>query len=89
MAIVKVKKFNLISFKSELNALLKKLQEFVEVDFQTSDFELSNLISKEKEQIEDNIFKLDSVLKKIKSYEEKNQVWKCLKRVKKNLVMMN
>lgn len=44
MAIVKVKKFNLISFKKELNALLKKFQEFVEVDFQSNDFEISNII---------------------------------------------
>ncbi|SQA14961.1 Uncharacterised protein [Streptobacillus moniliformis] len=34
MAIVKVEKFNLISFKNELNALLKQLQEFVEVDLE-------------------------------------------------------
>ena len=40
MAIVKVKKFNLITFKNELNALLKELQKFEEVDFRVYDYNL-------------------------------------------------
>lgn len=77
MAIVKLEKFNLICFKNELNKLLGKLQDFVEVDFKTNDLNLSNIVSNNKDTLEDNIYKLGNVLKKIKSFEEKNQVLKC------------
>lgn len=64
MAIVKLEKFNLICFKNELNKLLGKLQDFVEVDFKTNDLNLSNIVSNNKDTLEDNIYKLGNVLKK-------------------------
>lgn len=83
MAIVKVEKFNLISFKNELNALLKQLQEFVEVDFRELDLELDNLKSEGKEELEDKIYKLESIIKKIRRYSEKKPLIQSLREGKK------
>ncbi|CAM3226938.1 V-type ATP synthase subunit I [Streptobacillus felis] len=83
MAIVKVEKFNLISFKNELNALLKQLQEFVEVDFRELDFDLNNLKSDNKEELEDKIYKLESIIKKMRKYSVKKPLLQTLKEGKK------
>ncbi|WP_064591119.1 V-type ATP synthase subunit I [Streptobacillus moniliformis] len=84
MAIVKVEKFNLISFKNELNALLKQLQEFVEVDFRELDLELDNLKSNNKDELEEKIYKLESIIKKIRKYSIKKPLIKSLKEGKKD-----
>lgn len=83
MAIVKIKKFNLINFKNELNSLLKTLQDFTEVDFIVSDFEYENTKSIDKDEIEDNIFKIESILKKISRYTKSKSSLKTLKEGKR------
>ena len=83
MAIVKVKKFNLITFKNELNALLKELQKFEEVDFRVYDYNLDEYKSENKEYIEDDLYKLESIIKKIRKYSKPKSTFKSLKEGKK------
>ncbi len=83
MAIVKVERFNLISFKNELNALLKQLQEFVEVDFRELNLELNNLKSNNKDELEEKIYKIESIIKKIRKYSKKKPLIESLREGKK------
>lgn len=83
MAIVKVEKFNLIIFKEELNALLREFQKFNEIDFRISDFELKNNISRKRDEVEDTIYKLENILRKLKKYSKEKSSFKKLKEGKK------
>ena len=66
MAIVKLEKFNLILFKNDVNRLLKDFQKFEEIDFRVTDFELENYVSKDVENTENTIIKLESLKKKLR-----------------------
>ena len=59
MAIVKLEKFNLILFKNDVNRLLKDFQKFEEIDFRVTDFELENYVSKDVENTENIIIKIN------------------------------
>ena len=72
MAILNMSRFNLIVFEHDKKEILNSLQNFREVDFRQSDikeFGYDNFLSSDIEEIEDNIFKLDQVIKKLRKYE--------------------
>ncbi|MGP1494857.1 MAG: V-type ATP synthase subunit I [Streptobacillus sp.] len=79
MAIVKLEKFNLILFKNDVNRLLKDFQKFEEIDFRVTDFELKNYVSKDLENIENTIIKLESLIKKLRILTPKKSTFKTLK----------
>ena len=79
MAIVKLEKFNLILFKNDVNRLLKDFQKFEEIDFRVIDFELNNYVSKNIENIENIIVKIESLIKKLRILAPKKSTFKSLK----------
>lgn len=69
MAILKMKKFDLIYFKNHLDNILNELQKFKEVDFRKIEVEeYDNVSSNNKEDIHDHIYKLENTLKRIRKY---------------------
>lgn len=82
MAILNMSRFNLIVFEHDKKEILNSLQNFREVDFRQSDikeFGYDNFLSSDIEEIEDNIFKLDQVIKKLRKYEKAKGALKSLK----------
>ncbi|WP_288892428.1 V-type ATP synthase subunit I [uncultured Sneathia sp.] len=82
MAILNMSRFNLIVFEHDKKEILNSLQNFREVDFRQSDikeFGYDNFLSSDIEGIEDNIFKLDQVIKKLRKYEKAKGALKSLK----------
>lgn len=82
MAILNMSRFNLIVFEHDKKEILNSLQNFREVDFRQSDikeFGYDNFLSSDIEEIEDNIFKLDQVTKKLRKYEKAKGALKSLK----------
>ena len=82
MAILNMSRFNLIVFEHDKKEILNSLQNFKEVDFRQSDikeFGYDNFLSSDIEEIEDNIFKLDQVIKKLRKYEKAKGALKSLK----------
>lgn len=82
MAILNMSRFNLIVFEHDKKEILNSLQNFREVDFRQSDikeFGYDNFFSSDIEEIEDNIFKLDQVIKKLRKYEKAKGALKSLK----------
>lgn len=82
MAILNMSRFNLIVFEHDKKEILNTLQNFREVDFRQSDikeFGYDNFLSSDIEEIEDNIFKLDQVIKKLRKYEKAKGALKSLK----------
>jgi len=82
MAILNMSRFNLIVFEYDKKEILNSLQNFREVDFRQSDikeFGYDNFLSSDIEGIEDNIFKLDQVIKKLRKYEKAKGALKSLK----------
>ncbi|WP_288778035.1 V-type ATP synthase subunit I [uncultured Sneathia sp.] len=82
MAILNMSRFNLIVFEHDKKEVLNSLQNFREVDFRQSDikeFGYDNFLSSDIEGIEDNIFKLDQVIKKLRKYEKAKGALKSLK----------
>ena len=79
MAIVKLEKFNLILFKNDVNRLLKDFQKFEEIDFRVIDFELNNYTSKNIENTENIIVKIESLIKKLRILAPKKSTFKSLK----------
>ena len=76
MAILNMSRFNLIVFEHDKKEILNSLQNFREVDFRQSDikeFGYDNFLSSDIEEIEDNIFKLDQVIKKLRKYEKEKR----------------
>lgn len=71
MAILKMSKFSLIIFNHDKKEVLSALQNFKEVDFrqtQIQDYGYNNFVSENQEDIDDNIYKLDATIKKLRKY---------------------
>lgn len=82
MAILKMSRFNLMVFEHKKEEMLNVLQNFKQVDFRQTDitdFGYKNFASKNIEQINDNLVKLDQAIKKLKKYESSKGAIKSLK----------
>ncbi|MEG2291209.1 MAG: V-type ATP synthase subunit I [Clostridium sp.] len=99
MAIVKMNKFTLLTFESNKDELLRKLQNFAEVEFinlqdneviekyqQLSDFKENNLDS-DFEKCKDNLSKTKSALEFLQKYTHKKSMLQELRTEKKALTI--
>ncbi|WP_068268512.1 V-type ATP synthase subunit I [Caviibacter abscessus] len=71
MAILRMSKFSLIIFSHDKKEILSAMQNFKEVDFRQTkieDYGYSNFVSENQEDIDDNIYKLDLTIKKLRKY---------------------
>lgn len=82
MAILKMNKVNLIIFSQDQRKVLEELQNFRDIDFRKmnlEEFDIENLKSKNLDEINNTIFKLESTLKRIRPYEKQKGLIKSLK----------
>lgn len=86
MAILKMSKFSLIIFNHDKKEILSAMQNFKEVDFrqtQIQDYGYKNFVSENQEDIDDNIYKLDTTIKKLRKYAISKSTFKSLKEGKR------
>lgn len=82
MAILKMSKFSLIIFDNDKKDILSTMQNFKEVDFRKTlieDYGYANFVSEQVEDIEDNIYKLDLTIKKLRKYAKSKSALKSFK----------
>ncbi len=82
MAILKMSRFNLMVFEHDKEEILNVLQNFKQVDFSQTDIKdlgYENFVSKNIDEIDENIIKLDQSIKKLKKYENSKGALKSLK----------
>lgn len=92
MAILKMSRFNLMVFEHDKEEILNVLQNFKQVDFSQTDIKdlgYENFVSKNIDEIDENIIKLDQSIKKLKKYENSKGALKSLKKDKKHLHIQN
>ena len=82
MAILKMSKFSLIIFEKDKKDILSTMQNFKEVDFRKTlieDYGYTNFVSEKVKDIEDNIYKLNLTIKKLKKYSKSQNALKSFK----------